>query len=334
MCAFEQNEKGMKFFMEEKKNEIILFENQGVKLEVNLKDETVWLNLEQMTELFKRDKSVISRHINNIFKEQELEKNSTVANFATVQNESGRTVTRNIDYYNLDVIISVGYRVKSKEGTKFRIWANKILKDYMLKGYAANQRRLEYLEKTIKLIDIANRIDERLEGNDAKEILKVIGDYSKALDLLDDYDHRTLKKIDGNIDERKIEYSECIEVINKLRFNEESLLFALERDKGLESIIGNIYQSFGGQDIYKSIEEKGANFLYLIVKNHIFADGNKRIAATLFIYFLNFYGILYKDGKQTIDNNTLAALTLLIAESNPKEKDVIIDLVMNFLNDE
>ena len=320
--------------MEEKKNEIILFENQGVKLEVNLKDETVWLNLEQMTELFKRDKSVISRHINNIFKEQELEKNSTVANFATVQNESGRTVTRNIDYYNLDVIISVGYRVKSKEGTKFRIWANKILKDYMLKGYAANQRRLEYLEKTIKLIDIANRIDERLEGNDAKEILKVIGDYSKALDLLDDYDHRTLKKIDGDIDERKIEYSECIEVINKLRFNEESLLFALERDKGLESIIGNIYQSFGGQDIYKSIEEKGANFLYLIVKNHICADGNKRIAATLFIYFLNFYGILYKDGKQTIDNNTLAALTLLIAESNPKEKDVIIDLVMNFLNDE
>ena len=320
--------------MEEKKNEIILFENQGVKLEVNLKDETVWLNLEQMTELFKRDKSVISRHINNIFKEQELEKNSTVANFATVQNESGRTVTRNIDYYNLDVIISVGYRVKSKEGTKFRIWANKILKDYMLKGYAANQRRLEYLEKTIKLIDIANRIDERLEGNDAKEILKVIGDYSKALDLLDDYDHRTLKKIDGNIDERKIEYSECIEVINKLRFNEESLLFALERDKGLESIIGNIYQSFGGQDIYKSIEEKGANFLYLIVKNHVFADGNKRIAATLFIYFLNFYGILYKNERQVIDNNTLAALTLLIAESNPKEKDVIIDLVMNFLNNE
>ncbi len=181
--------------MEEKKNEIILFENQGVKLEVNLKDETVWLNLEQMTELFKRDKSVISRHINNIFKEEELDRNSTVANFATVQNESGRTVTRNIDYYNLDVIISVGYRVKSKEGTKFRIWATKILKDYMLKGYAVNQKRLEYLEKTIKLIDIANRMEERLDNSDAKEILKVIGDYSKALDLLDDYDHRTLKNI-------------------------------------------------------------------------------------------------------------------------------------------
>ena len=172
--------------MKNSKNEIVLFENQDVKLEVNLKDETVWLNLEQMSNLFERDKSVISRHINNIYKEQELDKRSTVANFATVQNESGRIVTRNIDYYNLDVIISVGYRVKSKEGTKFRQWANKILKDYMLKGYAVNQKRLEYLEKTIKLIDIANRIDEMLEGNDAKEILKVIGSYSKALDLLDD----------------------------------------------------------------------------------------------------------------------------------------------------
>ena len=159
--------------------------------------------------------------------------------------------------YNLDVIISVGYRVKSKNGVIFRQWANKILKDYMLKGYAINQRRLKYLEKTVKLIDIANRIDERIEGNDAKEILKVIGDYSKALDLLDDYDHRTLKKIDGNIDERKIEYSECIEIINKLKFNEESSLFALERDKGLESIIGNIYQSFAGQDIFiKALKKK------------------------------------------------------------------------------
>ena len=317
--------------MEKKKNEIILFENQGVKLEVNLKDETVWLNLEQMTKLFKRDKSVISRHIKNIFLEEELERNAVVANFATTALD-GKVYQ--VDYYNLDVIISVGYRVKSKEGTKFRQWANKILREYMLKGYAVNKKRLEYLEKTIKLIDIANRIDERLENNDAKEILKVIGEYSKALELLDDYDHKTLKKIDGNIDERKIEYNQCIEIINKLKFNEESSLFAVERDRGLESIIGNIYQSFGGQDIYKSIEEKAANFLYLIVKNHGFADGNKRIAATLFIYFLNFYDILYKDGKQTIDNNTLTALTLLIAESNPKEKEIIIDLVMNFLNNE
>lgn len=314
--------------MNEKKNEIILFENQGVKLEVNLKEDTVWLTQAQMGILFDVKQSTLSEHINNIFKEGELEEKTSIG--ISDKSSGGRKSK----LYNLDVIISVGYRVKSKNGVIFRQWANKVLKDYMLKGYAVNQRRLEYLEKTVKLIDIANRIDERLEGSDAKEILKVIGEYSKALDLLDDYDHKTLKKIEGNIDERKIKYEDCINIINKLRFNEESSLFALERDKGLESIIGNIYQSFDGQDIYKSIEEKGANFLYLIVKNHVFTDGNKRIAATLFIYFLNFYEILYKNERQVIDNNTLAALTLLVAESNPKEKDVIIDLVMNFLNND
>ena len=313
--------------MEEKKNEIILFENQGVKLEVNLKDETVWLTQEQMSKLFDKAKSTINEHIKNIYKEGELVEEETMTKFGNSEFSDKPT-----NYYNLDMIISIGYRVKSQNGILFRKWATQILKDYMLKGYAVNQKRLEYLEKTIKLIDIANRMDERLEGNDAKEILKVIGEYSKALDLLDDYDHKTLKKIDGSVDERKIEYKNCIEIINRLRFNEESTLFAVERDRGLESIIGNIYQSFAGKEIYKSVEETGANFLYLIVKNHVFTDGNKRIAATLFIYFLNFYGILYKNGKQTIDNNTLAALTLLIAESNPKEKDVIIDLVMNFLN--
>lgn len=317
--------------MDERKNEIILFENQGVKLEVNLKDETVWLTQAQMAELFDKDRRTITRHIQNIYKDEELEE-STVCSFFEHTAKDGKTYK--VQYYNLDMIISVGYRVSSKQGIIFRKWATKILKDYMLKGYVVNQKRLEYLEKTIKLIDIANRIDERLENNDAKEILKVIGEYSKALDLLDDYDHKTLKKIEGCLDERKIEYSQCIEIINKLRFNEGSTLFAVERDKGLESIIGNVYQSFEGQEIYKSIEEKAANFLYLIVKNHVFIDGNKRIAATLFIYFLNFYSILYKDGRKTIDNNTLTALTLLIAESNPKEKEIIIDLVMNFLNNE
>ena len=319
--------------MKEKKNEIILFENQGVKLEVNLKDDTVWLNRQQFAELFGRDVKTIGKHINNALKE-ELKGVPTVANFATVQKEGEREVTRNVEYYNLDMILSIGYRVKSKNGIIFRQWANKVLKDYMLKGYAVNQKRLEYLEKTIKLIDIANRMDERLEGNDAKEILKVIGNYSKALNILDDYDHRKLKKVKGKTDERKIKYEDCINIINKLKFNEVSDLFAIERNKGLESIIGNIYQTFDGQDVYKSIEEKGANFLYLVVKNHVFADGNKRIAATLFIYFLNFYGILYKGGEQVIDNNTLVALTLLIAESNPKEKEIIIDLVMNFLSND
>ena len=319
--------------MGEKKNEIILFENQGVKLEVNLKDDTVWLNREQLAKLFDRDVKTIGKHINNALKE-ELHGIPTVAKFATVQKEGDRNVTRNIEYYNLDMIVSIGYRVKSNKGIIFRRWANKVLKDYMLKGYAVNQRRLEYLEKTIKLIDIANRIDNRLENDDAKEILKVIGEYSRALDMLDEYDHKTLKKPDGNVDTRVITYDNCMNIINSLKYKEESEVFGVERDKGLKAIIGNVYQSFDRQDIYSTIEEKAANLLYLVVKNHVFIDGNKRIAATLFIYFLNFYGILYKNGKQSIDNNTLTALTLLIAESNPKEKEIIIDLVMNFLNNE
>ena len=307
-------------------NEIILFENQNVKLEVNMRDETVWLTQAQMAKLFGKDRTVIGRHINNIFKEQELEEKSNVQKMHFPNSD------KYVSLYNLDVIISVGYRVKSQNGIIFRRWANKILKDYMLKGYAVNQRRLEYLEKTIKLIDIANRIDDRLENNDAKEILKVIGEYSKALDLLDDYDHKSLKKIENNFDTRKIQYEDCLNIIEKLRFNNQSKLFAIEHNQGLKSIIYNIYQSFGNEDVYKSIEEKSANFLYLIVKNHVFVDGNKRIAATLFIYFLNFYDILYKNDKQVIDNNTLTALTLLIAESNPKEKNIMIDLIMNFLN--
>ena len=317
------------------KNEIILFENQKVKLEVNMKDETVWLSLEQLATLFDRDRTVIKRHINNIFKEEELDANEVCAKFAHTTAHgalASKTQTREIDYYNLDVIISVGYRVKSQNGIIFRKWASKILKDYMLQGYAVNQKRLEYLEKTVKLIDIANRIDENLNNSDAQEILKVIGNYSKALDLLDDYDHRTLLKPEGNNSKKQIKYEDCLDVINKLRFNQESSLFAIERNNGLEAIINNIYQTFDNNDVYKSIEEKASNFLYMIVKNHVFIDGNKRIAATLFIYFLNYYDILYKDDKQVIDNNTLTALTLLIAESNPKEKEIIIDLIMNFLS--
>lgn len=310
-----------------KNNEIIIFENQNVKLEVNMQDETVWLTQAQMAELFGKAKSTINEHIKNIYKENELSEQDTMTKFGISEFADKPT-----NYYNLDIVISVGYRVKSQNGIIFRRWANKILKDYLLKGYAINQKRLDYLEKTVQLIDIANRMDERLEAIDAKEILKVIGSYSKALDLLDDYDHRTLIKPKGNIDYKQIKYDDCIEVITKLKFGANSSLFAVERDKGLEAIIGNIYQTFSGNDIYKSVEEKAANFLYLIVKNHVFVDGNKRIAATLFIYFLNFYNILYKDNKQIIDNNTLTALTLLIAESNPKEKNIIIDLVMNFLS--
>jgi len=271
-----------------KNNEIIIFENQNVKLEVTMQDETVWLTAEQMSALFNTTKRNIEMHIKNIYEEQELEKISTSKDFFQVQLESIRQIKRNKKMYNLDTIISIGYRIKSQNGIIFRRWKNKIL--------------------------------------------KVIGSYSKALDLLDDYDHRTLKKPKGNINYKKIEYTNCIEVINNLKFGTNSNLFAVERDKGLESIIGNIYQSFGGADIYPSIEEKAANFLYLIVKNHVFVDVNKRIAAILFIYFLNFYNILYKNNQQIIDNNTLTALTLLIAESNPKEKNIIIGLVINFLS--
>ncbi len=311
------------------KNEIILFENQNVKLEVNIKDETVWLSLDQMAKLFDRDKSVISRHIKNSL-EEELD-NSVVAKFATTAKD-GKTYQ--VDYYNLDVIISVGYRVKSQNGVIFRKWANKILKDYILKGYAINKKRLEYLEKTVKLIDIAGRIDTELKEAEAQEIIKVINNYSNALNLLDDYDHKRITRPNGTKNNKKITYENCISIVNKLKFNSDSNLFALERNEGLKEIIGTIYQSFDGNDLYPTIQEKGANFLYLITKNHTFIDGNKRIAATLFIYFLKFYNILYKENEQVIDNNTLVAITLLIAESNPKEKDILIDLVMNFLNNE
>ncbi len=294
-----------------------------------MKDDTVWLSLEQMAKLFERDKSVISRHIKNAFSE-ELD-NPTVAKFATVQNEGKREVSRDIEYYNLDVIISVGYRVKSKRGIAFRRWANKVLKEYLLKGYVVNNKRLEYLEKTIKLIDIANLADERLEDADAKSILKVIGNYSKALNLLDDYDHKTLKLRKENTSDKIITYEDCKNLINTLRFNEESDIFALERNKGLSSIINTLYQTYDGKDVYHSLEEKAANFLYLTVKNHVFIDGNKRIAATLFIYFLQYYNMLYKSDKRIIDNNTLASLTILIAESNPEEKDILINLITNFL---
>lgn len=309
-------------------NEIKIFENQNVKLEVNMKDETVWLTQEQMAKLFDRDRKTITRHIQNIYKEGELEENQVCSFFEHTAND-GKVY--NTQFYNLDMIISVGYRVKSKNGIIFRKWATNILKDYMIKGYAVNQKRLEYLEKTIKLIDIATRVDDNLNGDEAKDILNVISNYSKALDLLDDYDHRTVKKIKGNTSKDKINYKECMNIINTLRFNEESDLFALERNNGLSSIIDNIYQTFDNTEVYKSIEEKAANFLYLIIKNHVFIDGNKRIAATLFIYFLNYYDILLKNGNRIIDNNTLTALTLLVAQSNPKEKDILIDLIMNFL---
>ena len=268
------------------KNEIILFENQDVKLEVNIKDETVWLTQKQMAELFARDIGVISRHIKNAF-EEEIDEKSNLQKVQIANSD------KPVNYYSLDVIISVGYRVKSKNGVIFRKWATGVLKEYLINGYAVNKKKLEYLEKTVKLIDIANRIDTELKESESREIIKVISEYSNALNLLDDYDYKRINKPKGITNDKIITYEECIDVINKLKFNNESSLFALERNKGLKEIIGTIYNTFDGKDLYSTIEEKASNFLYLIIKNHVFIDGNKRIAATLFIYFLNYYNILY-----------------------------------------
>lgn len=307
-------------------NKIVIFKNQKIKLEVNLKEETVWLSQKQMAELFQSARSTITEHINNIYNDKELDKSLTCQEFRQVQKEGKRKIERNILFYNLDMIISVGYRVNSKRGIEFRQWATKVLKENLLQGYSINKERLESLEKTVKLIDIASR------SEDTKDVIQVINRYSKALGLLDDYDHRIMSKDKGTISDEKITYKDCMFIIESLKNDFDSDIFALERNKGLESIINNIYQTFGGEDVYRSIEEKAANFLYMVVKNHVFIDGNKRIAATLFIYFLFVYNILYKDDKQIIDNNALAALTILIAESNPKEKEIIIDLVKKIIS--
>lgn len=315
--------------MEEKKNEIILFEDGDVKLQVNMQDETVWLTQKQMSELFEKDRKTITRHIQNIYQDGELDKNS-VCSFFEHTAKDGKIY--NVQYYNLDMIISVGYRVNSKRGIAFRKWATNILKDYMLKGYAINQRRLEYLEKTVKLIDIATRLDEELRSDESYNMLKVISDYTKALDTLDRYDHNTIEKPKVKIGKQeKIKYQDCINLINEMSFKENSKIFGIERQHGLESIINNVYQEFSGKQLYPSVQEKACNFLYFIVKDHVFVDGNKRIGATLFLYFLNFYQILKKDEKYIIHPETLVAVTLFIAQSNPKEKEVVIDLLMNIL---
>ena len=307
-------------------NKIVLFESGNLKLDVEVMNENVWLTQKQMSELYGVSVKTISEHIINIYKDGELEK-KTSSGFSGKSTGGRKSVI-----YDLDLILAVGYRVNSKQGIEFRRWASNVLRDYLIEGYAVNMKRLDYLNKTVKLIEIANRHPDNITGEQAKSILQVIGSYTKALDLLDSYDHRTLERIKGTIDNRQINYLDCLNIIKDLRFADESSIFGVEREHGFESILNDIYQTFGGEDVYKSVEEKACNFLYTLVKNHPFVDGNKRIAATLFIYFLNYYGILIKDGVQTIDNNTLTAVTLLIAESNPKEKQIIIDLVMNFLN--
>ncbi len=313
----------------EKKTELVIFKAQdgNIKLDVNIDKDTVWLSLEQMSELFERDKSTISRHIKNVFKEGELSENSTVAKFATVQNEGNRNVERMIENYNLDVIISVGYRVKSKRGVEFRKWANSVLKDYILKGYAVNNNRINELGEVIRIMKRAK--SNQIESN---QLLDVIEKYTLALDLLDDYDHQKIEKPKGNTATYTLEYEECRKVIDGMKFGSESELFGNEKDNSFKSSINAIYQTFGGQDVYPTLEEKAANLLYLITKNHSFSDGNKRIAAALFLYFLDKNNALFIDGKKIIDDYTLVAVTIMTAESKPDEKDTMIKLIMNFLS--
>lgn len=302
---------------------MITFKDGTLELNVPVswEQETVWLTRNQMAELFDRDVKTIGKHINNALKE-ELD-NSTVANFATVQMEGGREVERNIEHYNLDMIISVGYRVKSTRGVQFRKWANSILKQYIIQGYAVNANRMNQLGEVI-------RIMKRTENSlDAKQVLSVIEKYSLALDLLDDYDHQTMKRPDGNKAVYILSYEECRQVIDSMKFSTDSDLFGNEKDDSFKGSIGNIYQSFAGQDIYPTLEEKAANLLYFITKNHSFSDGNKRIAATMFLYFLDKNGILFTDGNKLIDDHTLVALTIMIAESKPDEKEMMISVIMN-----
>ena len=305
--------------------ELVIFKAQdgNVKLDVNIENETVWLSLDQMSELFERDKSTISRHIKNIFKDGELSQGSVVANFATTASD-GKVY--DVTFYDLDVIISVGYRVKSQRGVEFRKWANGVLKNYILKGYAVNNNRINELGEVIRIM---KRADNRI---DSKQILDVIEKYTVALDLLDDYDHQKIKKPDGNTATYTLTYEECREVIDGMKFGSESDLFGNEKDDSFKSSISAIYQTFGGQEVYPSLEEKAANLLYLITKNHSFSDGNKRIAAALFLYFLNKNGTLFEDGEKIIDDYTLVAITIMTAESKPAEKETMIKLIMNFLN--
>ncbi len=317
---------------------IYQLEDGKTEISVQLDQETVWLSLNQIVELFERDKSVISRHINNIFKEKELDRVSVVAKNATTAAD-GKIYQ--VDYYNLDVIISVGYRIKSKRGTQFRIWANKVLKEYLIKGFSINEKRLtqqneqlKELQESVKLL--GNVLNYKALSNDESVgLLKIISDYAYALDILDQYDYQTLEIKDTSEREPyQLTYDEAInqiELAKKAHGNSD--LFGNEKDESFKSSLGTIYQTFGGVDLYPSIEEKAANLLYFITKNHSFSDGNKRIAAFLFLYFLERNRILYDDkGNKRIADNTLVALTLMIAVSKPDEKDMMTKVIVNLIN--
>ena len=324
-----------------KEDKIIIYQTEDgqTQIDVRLENETVWLTQAQMVELFQTTKQNVSLHLNNLYKEGELEKEGTVKEYLTVQQEGKRRVSRKVKYYDLDVIISVGYRVHSKRGTAFRIWARKIIKDYLVKGYAVNQRiHSEQIGELRQLVQMLGRTikTQQLEQNDENQALfDIVVDYTYALDTLDDYDYQRLG-VGKTTQEDKFHatYENAMEAIQKLRDKfGGSALFGNEKDDSFKSSIGQIYQTFGGEELYPSVEEKAAMLLYLVTKNHSFSDGNKRIAATLFLWFLNNNGILYReDGSKRLADNTLVALTLMIAESKTEEKDVMVKVVVNLIN--
>ena len=302
-------------------NEIILFEtnDNAIKLEVPVEGETVWLSANQMAELFDRDEKTIRKHINNVFSEAEVDKYNNTQKMRVVG------VKQKVPFYTLDVIISVGYRVKSKRGVEFRRWANSVLKQYILQGYAVNDNRIAQLGEVIRIM---KRTQNAL---DSQQVLNVIQKYSKALELLDSYDHQNMERPKGSAATYELTYEECKDVISQMRFGAESDLFGKEKDDSFKGSIGNIYQSFSGQELYPTLEEKAAHLLYFVTKNHSFLDGNKRIAATMFLYFLDKNGVLFIDDDKLIDDHTLVALTIMIAESKPEEKEMMITVIMNCL---
>ncbi|MDD4102518.1 MAG: virulence protein RhuM/Fic/DOC family protein [Kiritimatiellae bacterium] len=316
-------------------SELVLYKSTDgtVRLDVQLEKETIWLSLNQVSTLFERDKSVISRHLRNIYQEGELDRLATVAKNATVQNEAGRSVIRDIEYYNLDAVISVGYRVNSKRGTEFRIWATNLLRQHLVQGYTVNEKRLKELKQTLKLAaDISAR--KALTGDEASLLLQTISEYAAALDLLDDYDHQRVSI--GKTSRRQakpVTYNEVTEVIAAMRQKfGASEVFGKEKDQSLHSSLNAVMQSFDGNDVYPSVEEKAAHLLYFIVKNHSFVDGNKRIAAAVFLRFADKNGLLRdRDGGKRIADNALVAMTLMIAESRPQEKAVITAMLTNLI---
>lgn len=322
-------------------NKFIIYQTEDgqTQIDVRLESETVWLTQAQMAELFETDRTSIVRHINNIYKVEELDRESTCAKIAQVQVEGKRNVKRNIPYFNLDMIISVGYRVNSKRGVKFRQWANSVLKQYLVKGYAVNERiHKEQIGELRQLVGMLGRTIQNqpvLSTDETNALFDVVVDYTYALDTLDDYDYQRLVVKEITPEEKfHATYDNAMEAIHALRDKfGGSKLFGNEKDDSFKSSIAQIYQTFGGEELYPSVEEKAAMLLYLVTKNHSFSDGNKRIAATLFLWFLNNNGILYReDGTKRLADNTLVALTLMIAESRTEEKDVMVKVVVNLIN--